>query len=74
MTALVGRQKRAGVDVESQQVADRILVLGSIQAPQSFGAAGIRFGQRRRIQRCFEPRQHRQAIAPREAAACWVVA
>ena len=62
MTALIGRQKRGGVDVERQQVPDRVLILGSIQAPQRFGAAGIRLCGRRRIERCFQPRQYREAI------------
>jgi len=41
MTALIGWQKRGGVDVERQQVPDRVLILGSIQASQRFCATGI---------------------------------
>ena len=59
--------KRPGVDIERQQVSDRVLILGSIQAPQRFGAARIRFCGRRRIERCFEPGQHCEAISGLDA-------
>jgi hypothetical protein len=44
MTALIRGQKRSGVDIERQQVPYRVLVLGSIQASQRFGATRIRLG------------------------------
>ena len=39
-----------------------VLILGSIQASQRFGATRIRLGGRRRIERCFQPCQHREPI------------
>ena len=54
----VGRQQRRRVDLESQQIADRILVFGAIQAMERLGAARIGIGLsgeiERRLDRCGE--------------------
>jgi len=44
VTTVIGRQERGGVDVESQQVSDDVLILGPISAAERLGAARIRFG------------------------------
>src|SRR4029077_14536503 len=44
MNAVIGWQERGGVDVESQQVSDGVLILGPIEAAQRVRAAGIRSG------------------------------
>ena len=44
---LVGRQQGAAVDVERQKVADRVLVLGSIQPMERLGASRIGIPERR---------------------------
>ena len=62
VTAVIGRQKRGGVDVESQQVSDGVLILGPIQAAERVRAARIRFGGGRRIERCLQPCQQRAPI------------
>ena len=41
---VVGRKHRCGVDVNDEQVTDRVLVLGSVQAMEGFGPAWIRAG------------------------------
>ena len=65
VAALIRGQERGGVDVERQQISDRVLILGSIQAPQRFGATRTRMCGCRRIERPFQPRQHRQAVGLR---------
>ena len=42
---VVRRQERRDVDLQVQQVADRVPVLGRVQAPQRVGAAGIGTGR-----------------------------
>ena len=41
---VVGRKHLCGVDVNDEQVTDRVLVLGSVQAMEGFGPAWIRAG------------------------------
>ena len=63
MPALIGRKKRGSVDVERQQVSNRVLIFGSVQASQCFGSARIWFCNcRRRIERVLQPRPHRETI------------
>ena len=62
VTAVIGWQERGGVDVESQQISDGVLIFGPIQAAERVGAAGIRFGGGRRIERCFQPCQQRAPV------------
>ena len=62
VTAVIGWQERGGVDVESQQVSDGVLILGPIQAAERVRAAGIRSGGGRRIERCFQPCQQRAPV------------
>ena len=41
VAGLVRRQQRRGVDVERQQVADRVLVLGPVEPAEGVGPAGL---------------------------------
>ncbi len=52
---IVGRQERGGVDLERQQVSDRVGVLRAVQTMQQ-RPAGIRRGCRRGVEARFEPR------------------
>ena len=67
--AIVGRQHRAAVDLERDQIANRVGVLGAVQAMNG-GRPGIRRGRRRTIERGFE-RQGRRLVGglvgPRQA-------
>ena len=51
MAGLVGRQKRGDVDIEREQIADRVLILRPRQPPEGRGPAGIRLRGRRAIER-----------------------
>ena len=62
VTTLIGRQERCGVDIESQQVSDGVLILGPIQAAERVRATRIRSGGGRRIERCFQPYQQRAPV------------
>ena len=63
VTGIVAGQKLIGVDVESQQVADRVLILGPIQPPQSRGSAGIGMVGGELIELGFERGQKRLVLA-----------
>ena len=58
VAALVRGQERRRVDIESQQVADGVLVLGAVEAPERLRAARIRILLRRGVQRCLQPLEH----------------
>ena len=45
------RQQRGRVDLQRQQVTDRVLVLGAVEAAQRVGATGVGRGRRGAIQR-----------------------
>src|SRR5207249_4087408 len=62
VTAVIGWQKRGGVDVESQEVPDGVLILGPIQAAERVRAARIRSGGGRRIERCLQPGEQRAPV------------
>ncbi len=67
---VVGRQQRRGVDVERQQVADGVLVLGSIQAVQAVGSTWIRVQLGRTVELRFEQRHEgidRDLVRTRQA-------
>ena len=51
---VVPRQQRGDVDLQRQQVADRVLILGPVQPPEGLGAAGIGMGPRRLVERGLE--------------------
>ena len=66
---VVRRQQRRGVNVERQQVANRVLVFGAVQ-PVQRRATGIGAGGRRAIDGRLEPCDERRARRRRLAAAC----
>ena len=51
---IVGRQHRRGVDVEREQIADRVLIFSAIQAMEGVVATRIGRGRRRAIERRLE--------------------
>ena len=57
MTGLVGRQHRRGVDVQRQQVADGVLVLGPVEPAERVGPAGIGMRGGRAIERAGDARR-----------------
>ena len=62
VTAFIGGQERCGVDVDGQQIPDRVLILGTIETPQRFRAAWIRLRGGGFVERRFQPRKQRPAI------------
>ena len=67
---IVGRQHRADVDVERQQIANRVAVLRAIESMKRFGTARIRIRVGRSIERGFEIRNQApegRLIRPRPA-------
>ena len=52
---LVGRQQLGDLDVEVEQVADRVAVLGAVQAVERLGAARVRVGGGRGVELALEP-------------------
>ena len=58
LVGIVGREERGDIDIEREQIADRVLVLGAIQTVEGFGAAGIRTRRRCSIDLGGEPRHH----------------
>ncbi len=52
---LVGRQELGDLDVEVQQIADGVAVLGAVQAVERLRAAGVRTRGGCRIELAFEP-------------------
>ena len=62
MTAFIGGQERCGVDVDGQEISDCVLILGTIETPQRFGAAWIRLRGGGFVERRFQPLQQRPAI------------
>ena len=66
---VVGRQERGGIDIQGENVVDRIGVFGAIQAMHG-RVAGVRLGGVATIQRGFEERSQpvqRGLIGPRHA-------
>ena len=60
---VVGRKKRRDVDVEIEQVADRVLVFRAVQPVERLGPARIRIQPGAAIELAFEPRQERVVAA-----------
>ena len=58
VAGLIHRQPRRRVDVERQQIANRVLILCPIQPPQRRGPSGIRPLRRRAIERVLKLRQN----------------
>ncbi len=65
---VVGRQQRGCVDLEREQIADRIRVLGAIHAVQG-GAAGIRLRRRQGVELGLEVGEEFCFARPGRAAA-----
>jgi hypothetical protein len=42
MTRIVGWQHRDGIDIQANQIADRILIFGAVEPVERFGSTGIR--------------------------------
>ena len=61
IAGVVCRQHRRDVEVERQQIADRVAVLGAVQTMERLGTARIRTGGRRAIELAFEPAKERGA-------------
>jgi len=59
MADIVLREKGGDIDVHREKVADRVLVLGSIEPPERVGSSRIGMGRIRAIEGCFEMRDHR---------------
>src|SRR5687768_5841587 len=51
VAGFIGGKQRRDVDLEGEQVADRIAILGAIQAAEGVGAPGVRIGGGRAIER-----------------------
>ena len=58
MARLVGWQQRGDIDIEREEIADRVLVFGSIEPPERLGSPGIRMGCRSAVERCLEGGDH----------------
>jgi hypothetical protein len=52
---VIGRKERRDIDVDGQQVADRVAILRAVPAMERLGASGIRPRDRGAIQLGFEP-------------------
>ena len=59
---VVARQERRHVDLEGQQVADGVAVLGPVQAAEGVRAARIRVGGGRGVERRLEVRDHAAVV------------
>ena len=64
---LVGGQQLGDLDVEVQQVADRVAVLGAVQAVERLRAAGVRVRRGGGVELALEPARERQARLGRRA-------
>ena len=65
---IVGGDERRGIDVEHQQVANRVLVFEAIEPVERFGAAGMRPRDGVAVELVFQPRRERvdrRLIGPR---------
>ena len=58
VAGIVGRQERAHVDVERQEIADRVVILGSGEPPDRRRPARIRAGGGRSIERGLQVADH----------------
>ena len=55
LVGVVGRQQGGDVDIDREQVADRGMILGPVQAMEGLAAARVRTGQGHRVDLGFEP-------------------
>ena len=54
VAGIVGREQRGDVDVEAEQIANRVLIFGAVQAAEGVGAAGIGLRGGGVVERRFE--------------------
>ena len=59
VSALVRQQQRGGVDVQRQQITDRVLIFRAVETPEGLGPARVRIRLRRGIERRLQPLEHR---------------
>ena len=55
VAGVVGREQVVDADVQGEQIADRVAVLGPAQAMEGLRPAGVRFGRRRGVELAFDP-------------------
>jgi len=68
MTDVIFGKERRGVDLEVQQIADGVVILGAVEPAERIGAPGIRMRSRCLVERCLQRRDEglvRGLVRPR---------